>query len=205
MKRYFSTFFAFFCFACLVLCIGSDAMLCTVPDTVYGKVLRLHVLANSDSEQDQELKLKVRDGMLEVTKVLFYDCINVEQALGVAKENASLLEDTAKRVIEENGSSDNVKIVIGKENYPEKTYEGYTFPEGEYLSVRVLIGNGTGQNWWCVLFPPLCNAGIEEAAEVLESRGLSKEEIDRLKKKNEKGGIEIFGCRVKLKIMDLFG
>ena len=91
MKRYFSTFFAFFCFACLVLCIGSDAMLCTVPDTVYGKVLRLHVLANSDSEEDQALKLQVRDAVLSSAEVLLAPVSDRKEAEGLLRELTGLV------------------------------------------------------------------------------------------------------------------
>ena len=171
-----------------------------IPSTVYGKVIRLHVLANSDSEHDQMLKLAVRDGLLEVTQELFCDCTDVTQALETAKGNVRLLEQTAKQVLEQNGSTDSVKIVVGKETYPKKRYGNYIFPEGEYLSVRVLIGNGAGQNWWCVLFPPLCSAGIEDGGKVMESCGFSDDEIRRLESKS--GGVEIFGCRVKLKLLD---
>lgn len=205
MKKNFSTYFALFCFLCLVLCLGTETVFSHSPATVYSKVLRLHVLANSDSKEDQQLKLKVRDELLVVTQELFSDCKNVKEALKIAGENKDLLENAANRVLLENKSEYKAKIVVGKEYYPEKSYGSFTFPRGEYLSVRVLIGSGKGQNWWCVLFPPLCGVGIEDEGKVMVSHGISQSEVERLEKENEHGSVEVFGCRVKLKILELFG
>ena len=107
-----------------------------------------------------------------------------------------------KKILIQNGCFDNVGIAVSKEMYPEKRYGTFTFPSGEYLSVRVLIGEGKGENWWCVLFPPLCNAGIEEGAKVLESHGLSKQEIEALESHNERFSFELFGCKIKFRILD---
>ena len=203
MKNLFSTIFAFFCLCTLVLCVCVSAVANIGQCTLYGSVLRLHVLANSDSEHDQGLKLLVRDGLIDVTEKLFCNCENVNEALEIAQENSALLQNTAKRVLENNGCDYDVNVVIGKENYPQKTYGSLVFPKGEYLSVRVLIGEGEGKNWWCVLFPPLCSAGIvEDEGKVLSSYGIDEGEIEKLRKKD--GGIEIFGCRVKFKILELF-
>ena len=204
LKRYFSTFFAYFCFALLLTCIYTDAVSGVSADTLQSKVLRLHVLADSDSEEDQKLKLLVRDGLLDVTKDLFYDCTDVKEAVSVAEKNMFVLENTARKVLSDNGCDKEISVVYGVEKYPEKTYGNLTFPKGEYLSVRVIIGSGRGKNWWCVLFPPLCNAGIEESAQVLSSYGINEEEIEKLKKETDRSGIEIFGCRVKLKIFECF-
>lgn len=204
MKKYFSTFFAAFCFAALLLCIGTSNVSGVGSANLYGKVLRLHVLANSDSGEDQLLKYKVRDGLLECTKELFCECGSVNEALDVAKENRHILEKRASDVLLQNGCTKRAEIVIGKEKYPEKKYGSLTFPEGEYLSVRVLIGDGEGKNWWCVLFPPLCNAGIEDGAQVLSCYGIDEKEIEKLEKENDERGIELFGCRIKLKILEIF-
>jgi len=204
LKKYFSTVFALFCFAALIICIGTSNVSPIDSATLYGKVLRLHVLANSDSEEDQMLKYKVRDGLLGCTRDLFYDCESVNEALDVAKRNKRILEKTANDVLLQNGCIKKAAVVIGKEDYPEKKYGSLTFPKGEYLSVRVLIGDGKGKNWWCVLFPPLCNAGVEDGARVLSSYGIDEKEIEKLERENDGGGIEILGCRVKLKILEFF-
>lgn len=203
MKKNLSTFFAFFCFVILVLFLGVSAVDSVSSSTIYGKVLRLHVLANSDSKEDIEMKYRVRDALLDVTGRLFLDCENVEDALERANENKRLLCDVARGVLDDGGCAKDVNVVIGKEDYPEKTYSTLTFPEGEYLSVRVIIGNGDGKNWWCVLFPPLCNAGItDDDGRLLVSYGIDENEVKKLEEQERKNSFEIFGCRVKLKILD---
>ncbi len=130
---------------------------------IYDSVLRLHVLANSDSEEDQALKLKVRDAILADTAHLFADCKGRDEASAVVKENLPLLQMSAERAVSEAGYSYPVRIELGEEEYPTKNYESACFPAGEYLSLRVLIGEGEGQNWWCVLFPPLCVSAASES------------------------------------------
>ena len=123
---------------------------------IYNKVVRLHVLANSDSEEDQAVKLAVRDAILKVTVPLLQDCSTQEEAIARLEENRPLFIKTAKEVLQKEGFDDAVSIEMGLENYPTRTYDSLCFPAGEYLSMRVNLGNGEGQNWWCCLFPPLC-------------------------------------------------
>ena len=147
--------------------IGLCAILTILPihseGQIYDSVLRLHVLANSDSEGDQALKLKVRDAILADTAHLFADCKSRDEASAVVSENLPLLQMSAERAIGEAGYSYPVRIELGEEEYPTKNYESACFPAGEYLSLRVLIGEGVGQNWWCVLFPPLCVSAASES------------------------------------------
>ena len=147
--------------------IGLCAILTILPihseGQIYDSVLRLHVLANSDSEGDQALKLKVRDAILSDTAHLFADCKSRDEASAVVSENLPLLQMSAERAIGEAGYSYPVRIELGEEEYPTKNYESACFPAGEYLSLRVLIGEGVGQNWWCVLFPPLCVSAASES------------------------------------------
>ena len=119
-------------------------------------VLRLHVIANSDSDEDQQLKLKVRDAIIETGALLFDECDNKEEAAVIAKEQSAHLTETAKRVVRDEGKAYAVSVEIGQEVYPTRTYENATLPAGEYLSLRVVIGEGAGHNWWCVVFPPMC-------------------------------------------------
>ena len=125
-------------------------------EKLYDSVVRLHVLANSDSDVDQALKLKVRDRIIEVTEDIFTQARSKDEAETVARLALSMIEDEAKRVVEESGFDYPVTVTLGQEEYPERDYEGLKFPAGEYLSLRVLIGDAEGQNWWCVLFPPIC-------------------------------------------------
>ena len=123
---------------------------------VYDTVVRLHVLANSDSEEDQALKLKVRDAVLEATSPLLENCTTQAEATEALNAHLADLEATAKRVIEDAGRSDTVTVLLGEEDYPTRTYESCAFPAGRYVSLRICIGAAEGQNWWCCLFPPLC-------------------------------------------------
>ena len=195
MKKYFSTFFALFCFLMLLLIIGAEAENANGSDVVCSEVLRLHIVANSDSVQDQSIKYKVRDGLLPTVQGLFCQCETVDEALCVANANRERLEDEVRRILAENNCSQKVCVDIGRASYPQKAYGGIIFPKGEYLSVRILLGEGVGQNWWCVLFPSLCDIGIEQESVAAASDG-------QLHK--EKGGIEIFGCRIKLRILEFF-
>ncbi len=123
---------------------------------IYDNVLRLHVLANSDSEADQALKLEVRDAILEVGNGLFDGVSDRDEAEAILKENLGVFEEAALRTIAASGYSYPVHFELGEEEYPARTYGSLCFPSGSYLSLRVIIGEGEGQNWWCVLYPPLC-------------------------------------------------
>ncbi len=125
-------------------------------EEIYDKVVRLHVLANSDSEEDQSVKLMVRDAILEVTVPLLQECKTKEEAVTLLEANRPLLTETAQAILQERGFDDTVSIEMGLEDYPTRTYDSLCFPAGEYISMRVSLGTGAGQNWWCCLFPPLC-------------------------------------------------
>ena len=123
---------------------------------IYDTVVRLHVLANSDSEEDQALKLKVRDAVLAATEPLVKDCRSQAEAIEALRSHLGELEATARNVITAEGRDDAVTVLLGEEEYPTRVYESCAFPAGEYVSLRVCIGDAAGQNWWCCLFPPLC-------------------------------------------------
>ena len=123
---------------------------------VYDTVVRLHVLANSDSEADQALKLKVRDGVLEAAAPYVGGCKTQAEAVEALTAHLTELEAAASAVISSEGYDYPVTVLLGEEDYPTRTYESCAFPAGTYVSLRVLIGEAEGQNWWCCLFPPLC-------------------------------------------------
>ena len=123
---------------------------------IYDEVLRLHVIANSDSEVDQELKLLVRDAILEETQKILKNAKSREEAEKIISENSALLENIALETVRKNQFDYPVTLELGREKYPTKNYESCAFPSGEYLSLRIKIGEASGENWWCVLFPPLC-------------------------------------------------
>lgn len=130
-------------------------------------VLRMHVIANSDSEADQTLKLQVRDAVLAEGKELFDGSLTVAQAENILDSDKERLRAAAESVIRENGYDYNVTVEIGKDFFTTRTYDGkVTLPAGEYEAVRVIIGEGKGQNWWCVMFPPLCLPAAEAQADI---------------------------------------
>ena len=123
---------------------------------IYDTVVRLHVVANSDSDEDQALKLEVRDAVIAVVSPAVEDCKTQSEAIAAIEKIIPEIEAAARSVIAEKGLSYKVSVALGQEYYPTKNYESCAFPEGEYASLRVLIGDSEGQNWWCCLFPPLC-------------------------------------------------
>ncbi len=130
-------------------------------------VLRMHVIANSDSEADQALKLQVRDAVLKEGKELFDGSLTAKQAENILDGDKERLRAAAESVIQENGFDYGVTVEIGKDFFSTRTYDGkVTLPAGEYEAVRVIIGEGKGQNWWCVMFPPLCLPAAEAQADI---------------------------------------
>ena len=138
-------------------------------EKIYDSVVRLHVLANSDEDYDQALKLKVRDRLLEITSPIVVDCQSRDEAREKLMSSFSELEAAAIEVIRAEGYDYGVKVSLEDEYYPTRQYEDLCFPEGTYASLKVEIGEAQGKNWWCVLFPPLClsaaSAEKEESAE----------------------------------------
>ncbi len=132
-------------------------------DALAEQVVRLHVVANSDSEADQALKLKVRDAVLaEATPYLAG--LDRQAALNALEELLPSLAGAAARVVGEQGYDYSVTASLQEERFPTKRYEGFALPAGEYMALRVQIGSGGGHNWWCVVFPPLCMGSVEETA-----------------------------------------
>lgn len=131
-------------------------------EKIRNDVIRLHVIANSDSEADQRVKLKVRDALLECGKEMFsgnVDVNNAEEKLNLYKK--SLIE-TADKVLAENGMEYKSDISLKEEYFATRQYEEFTMPAGEYLALKVILGEGSGKNWWCVMFPPLCLPAASE-------------------------------------------
>ena len=125
-------------------------------EEIYNTAVRLHVLANSDSEEDQARKLRVRDAILELTAPLVADCKTRDEASATLEANAEQIRMRAEEVLRREGCADPVTVLLDYEEYPKRDYDSVCFPAGSYLSLRVCIGAAEGQNWWCCLFPPLC-------------------------------------------------
>ena len=139
------------------------------------KLLRLHVVANSDTAADQALKLKVRDRVLETTRPLLEGVGNAKEAEAVLTRNLPALTEAAQREIKARGSTGPVSISLEDAWFPTRTYGTAALPAGTYRALRVVIGSGEGHNWWCVVFPSLCLPAVSETS--LQTAGLSEEDI----------------------------
>ncbi len=166
--------------AFIITCVVGTMSFASACEEIRSSVLRMHVVANSDSEEDQCLKLKVRDAVLEAGKEYFDNSESAAQAEEKLIPVKDELERVAKKVVEENGYDYDVKVNIGNAYFPTKTYDGeVTLPAGEYEAVNVIIGSGQGHNWWCVMFPPMCLPAAESDTELNEV--LSEREYEIVK------------------------
>ena len=160
-------------------------------EQISNKIIRFHVIANSDGKLDQELKLKVRDKVLEYIQPILKKSRSLEESRKILKEENEKILDIANEVIYENGYSYKVQSTLSKEYFPIKTYGNITLPQGEYEAYRIIIGDGEGQNWWCVMFPPICFVDItkgEVAYEETENEMksvLSEDEFNMVNNKND--------------------
>lgn len=149
-------------------------------DNIRDKMLRMHVIANSDSDADQALKLKVRDAVLAEGKEIFDGSVTADQAEEKILPHIEQLRQTALAVVKDEGYNYDVQITVQKEYFATRTYENsVTLPAGYYTAVKVIIGEGAGQNWWCVMFPPMCLPAADAECEI--SDVLTDEETDIVK------------------------
>lgn len=125
-----------------------------------SKIIRFHVIANSDSKSDQALKLRVRDKILGYIAPKLKNSKNIEESRKILRENNGEMLKIASSEIRKEGYDYKVNSTLSKVNFPIKTYGNITLPQGKYEAYRIIIGSGQGQNWWCVMFPPLCFVDI---------------------------------------------
>ncbi len=174
IKRFFIVLILFSVF----VFISAISYVNAVSEDLSESVFRLHVIANSDSKEDQDLKYKIRDSILEYINELAVDCSSKDEVIALATEKQEALHDIAKKVIEENGYDYDVNISIGNFEFPTKTYGDISFPAGNYDALRVEIGEAGGQNWWCVMFPPLCFVDVTSGVVPDESKETIKENLN---------------------------
>ena len=171
---------------------------------IANSVFRLHVIANSDTPQDQDLKYKVRDNLLKYMNEICANCVTKQEAIDLVNKNKNKFGQIAEDTIKEEGYSYNVNIKIGNFQFPTKNYADISLPAGYYDALRVEIGEAKGQNWWCVMFPPLCFVDItsgvvpEESKEQMENN-LSEEEFALV---SDKSDLQI---QFKFKLLEFLG
>ena len=153
-------------------------------DALQEKMIRLHVIANSDSQEDQALKLEVRDRVLERATALLEQSSDMLDAK-VRLENAlPAIETAAQEEISAQGYDYTVSARLEQTEFPTKLYDGFSLPSGEYLALRVVIGEGAGENWWCVVYPPLCMTAATDLQETALTMGLGEEDISLMTEEN---------------------
>ncbi|MBU3203788.1 stage II sporulation protein R [Clostridium algidicarnis] len=160
-------------------------------ELIKDKMIRFHVIANSDSIEDQNIKLKVRDKVLEYIYPKLEGASEIDKSREILKENDKEIKDIALKVLQENNYDYKVESTLSNEIFPVKSYGDITLPQGEYEAYRIILGDGKGQNWWCVMFPPLCFVDItkgevsSEDTEEIMKKNLSEKEYDIVKRKDK--------------------
>ena len=170
------------------------------------KLIRFHVIANSDSDKDQKLKLKVRDEVIFYLQPKLENSNSIEESEKIIKNEYKTLENISKKVISKNGYNYTVKVGLEYSNFPAKQYSSVVLPAGKYKALRIIIGEGKGKNWWCVMFPPLCfvddqNGIIDEKTDKKLKEVLTEEEYDLIMAKNKS---EVKNLEFKFKITEVF-
>ena len=161
----------------VAVCLLSGARALHTQDELADKVVRLHVLANSDSEEDQALKLQVRDAVLDRAEDLLAQPSSRAEAEGRLRSQLLEFERLAEAVVREAGYDYEVTAELTDTEFPTREYEDFTLPAGEYLALRILIGDAAGRNWWCVVFPPLCTAASADVPASALAAGFTEDEV----------------------------
>ncbi len=175
---FFKRFFIVLILFSLFVFISAISYVDAVSKDLSNSVFRLHVIANSDSTEDQNLKYKVRDKVLEYMNEISKNCSSKEDVILLATEHLSEFEEIAKQVIVDNGYDYDVTVKIGNFDFPTKSYGDISFPAANYDALRIEIGSAQGQNWWCVMFPPLCFVDVTSGVVPDESKEIMKENLN---------------------------
>lgn len=161
----------------LAVVFASGAAATRTQDQLADKVVRLHVLANSDSAEDQALKLRVRDTVLAQATQWLEEAQDSRTAESLLRGRLLEVERLAAEEIQKSGYDYSVTAEVAVTEFPTREYDSFTLPAGDYLALRIIIGEGSGQNWWCVVFPPLCTAAASDVPVTALAAGLSAEEV----------------------------
>lgn len=185
----------------IYVCMSAVSYTHAVTTDIADSVFRLHVIANSNSDEDQNLKYIVRDKVIEYMSSISQNASSKEEVIKIAKANLDKIQAIASQTIRENGYTYSVNVEVGNFSFPSKRYGDITLPPGYYDALRIKIGEAEGQNWWCVMFPPLCfvdvTSGVvpDESKEIMKEN-LSKEEFELISKNSNE-------VKVKFKIVEV--
>ena len=184
---------------------GQVSKIDTASASYKDKLIRFHVLANSDSEEDQQLKLKVRDAVIDYLQPKLRNSKSINESEKIIINEEDNLINICEDVIQANGYDYGVDIELGYSNFPTKQYSSVVLPAGEYKALRILIGKGQGKNWWCVMFPPLCfvdkqNNVIDKETDAKLREVLTEEEYELIV---EKDNDKVDDLTIKFKIVEI--
>ena len=170
-------FLLFFILLCIYTFVCAYSYATTLSSDISNSLFRLHVIAASDSIEDQNLKYLVRDAIISYMNELLQSTSTKEEAIEIASSHLNDFKQIAEQVISENGFDYSVNLEIGNFSFPTKTYGDISLPAGYYDALQIKIGEAEGQNWWCVLFPPLCFVDVSSGIVPEESKEVMKESI----------------------------
>ncbi|WP_303005631.1 stage II sporulation protein R [Romboutsia ilealis] len=184
---------------------GEVKKISTASEDYKDKLIRFHVIANSDSDEDQNLKLKVRDAIIDYLQPKLLESDSIEESESIIKKEYSELEKISKNIILENGYNYDIQVGIDYSEFPTKQYSNVILPAGEYKALRIIIGEGKGKNWWCVMFPPLCF--VDEQKGIIDKdtddklrEVLTEEEYELISQKTSK---QMNRVQIKFKIAEI--
>jgi stage II sporulation protein R len=184
---------------------GEVKKISTASEDYKNKLIRFHVIANSDSDEDQNLKLKVRDAVIDYLQPKLELSSSIEESETIIKSEYKKLENISKNIVLENGYKYDISVGIDYSTFPTKQYSNVVLPAGEYKALRIIIGEGKGKNWWCVMFPPLCF--VDEQSSIIDTdtdkklrEVLTEEEYALIAQNNKK---QVNKVEVKFKIVEI--
>lgn len=178
-------------FLSFVLIFCSISPVVEMSEDISEKVFRLHIIANSNSIEDQNLKLEVRNEIMKASKPIYENCTNINDAIINTEKNIKKFTDSAVQTLKRKGCGYSVRCYVTKEFFNIRKYEGFSLPAGMYNCLKIVIGEGKGRNWWCVMFPQICLSGCTD-------------DFDSYLTNEEKDMITSGGYKVKFKIAEIY-
>lgn len=171
---------------------------------VKDSLIRFHVIANSDTNEDQNLKLQVRNGVINYLYPYLSESKSLDESREIIKSKMDEVKEISEKIVKENNYTYDIDVQLSKENFPEKSYGNITLPQGNYEAFRIVIGNGEGKNWWCVMFPPLCF--VDESKAKIEYDKTQDKIQEQVKKNNLKKSNEYDlykDVKIKFKVIEV--
>lgn len=188
----------------IFFCLSAISYVDNISNDLQKNIFRLHIVANSDSIEDQNLKYKVRDNIIKYMNSLCSNAKTKSEAMQIAENHSQEFYKIAKKTVEENGFPYDINLNFGNFDFPTKDYGDISLPSGNYDALKIEIGNGNGQNWWCVMFPPLCFVDISSGIVPDESKNTLKDSLSNEEEYiliNEEKSSDI---KFKFKLFELF-